>query len=166
MSGLPLSDRLRLCIPVPIALLALVLSALPWGTNLPLAPQVVWLTIVTLGVSYPAAWPPIVSFAFGLIADLLLGTPLGLQALVALLMTLGMRLQSRRLQHQMFRVRWMEAAGVILTANLMLWALMGWLSAHLPPILPVLRTTLVTALWFPLAYLAVETLIRLLPARK
>lgn len=165
MSALPLADRLLLLFPLPLVLLAMLLAAVPWGVPVPLAPQVLWLAILTLGVSYPLAWPPAVAFIFGLLADTLSGTPLGSQALIALLMTMGMRLQSRRLQHQLFRVRWAQAAVMLLMANIMLWAIIGWLSSATLPLIPVLRTTALTALWFPLAYVVAEQCIRLLPAR-
>lgn len=165
MAARSLADRLLLVLPALLALILILFTAVPWHLGLALAPQVVWLMTLTVAVAYPAAWPPLVAFILGLIADALFATPLGSQALLSVIATLAMRSQSHRLDHQPFRVRWMEAAAALLVLNILLWALLSWMMSISLPIKPVLRASLVSALWFPLFYLIVEQLVRLLPPK-
>jgi rod shape-determining protein MreD len=165
MAARSLADRLLLVIPLLLAAILMLFAAVPWHLGISLAPQVLWLMTLTVGVAYPPAWPPALAFILGLAADTLSGTPLGSQALLALLMALAVRAQSRRLDHQMFRVRWMEATGALLVLNLAMWASSSWVTKLQLPMVPVLRAVLVSSLWFPIFYVMVEQVVKLLPPR-
>lgn len=166
MSSRPLADRLLLTIPTLMTLILMLLAAVPWRLfSISIAPQVLWLMALTVGVAYPIAFTPLIAFMLGLIADTLAGTPLGSQALLAMLMTLVARAQSRRLQHQLFRVRWTEAVAALLILNFAMWGIIGWVAHGSPALISVLRMTLISALWFPVFYWVMEQVVRLLPPR-
>lgn len=155
------SSQLRLLIPALAALVLLVLSAAPLTLSAwPFTPHVVWLLSLTLGVMAPAAWPVITAFALGLVSDVLLGTPLGLQALLSVLLVLRLQAQARRLGHQPFRIRWLEASLMLLVLYILSWAAMG-LVAYQPPLLAVLLAAIANMLWYPVFYLMGAQLARL-----
>ena len=162
----PVANRLLLCIPAVLTFGLQLLAAVPWGAHgMSLAPNVLLLMTLTLGVAYPIAWPPLLAFGLGLIADTLLGTPLGVHALLATVLTLALRSQARRLEFQPVRVRWMQAALALLVVHGMMWAVMGWVQPAAPPLSAVVRATLVNALWFPVFYYGVNALAQWLPSR-
>jgi rod shape-determining protein MreD len=166
MASRPLADRLLLAIPTLATLAFMLLAAVPWRLfSISVAPQVLWLMVLTVGVAYPIALTPLIAFMLGLVSDSLTGTPIGCQALLAMLMTLVVRAQSRRLQHQLFRVRWMEAVAALLILNFSMWGIIGWAAHGLPALISVLRMTLVSALWFPIFYWMVEQAVKILPPR-
>lgn len=166
MASRSLADRLRLILPALLTLLLMLLVAVPLPlTSLPLAPHALWLMTLTVAVAYPPAWTPVTAFALGLLGDLISGTPLGSQALLTLLATLGAQSQARRLAHQLFRVRWMEAAGALFVLHFVLWAIIGWVGHATLPMKPVAIAAAVSSLWYPLFYLLTDLLTRLLPPR-
>ena len=167
MAARSLADRFMLALPALVALLLMLLVAAPWHlSDLPLKPHVLWLMTITFGVAYPAAWPLLTAFLLGLVADTLSGTPLGAQALVTVLMALGLRGgQARRMQHQLFRIRWAESIASLLVLHLMLWGIVAWMGEASLPLRPVLVAVAVNVTWYPLFYLLSEGLVRLLPPK-
>jgi rod shape-determining protein MreD len=154
--------QLRLLIPWLAALLLLLLSSAPLNiSNLPLMPHVVWLMSLSVGMLAPKAWPVLVAFMLGLLSDLLLGTPLGMQALLTLLVVMRMHRQSRHLSHQPFRARWLEASLMLLVLFILSWALLGLLTPSQPPLVTVVMSTAANMLWYPLFYALAIQLVRL-----
>lgn len=159
------SDQLRLSIPAALALLLLVLAALPLHAMLPLAPHVVWLLTLTIAVVYPPAWPPLLAFALGLLSDVTMATPPGSQALLTLMLVLWLKRNHRRMQYQPLRVRWAEAAAVLLMLHLLLWLVAGWIQKAYAPPGSVLLAAAASALWYPVFYWLAQWLVKLLPGR-
>lgn len=157
-----MSDQLRLWIPGVAALLLLVLSSLPFTVaGLPLVPHVVWLMTLTVVALAPAAWPVTLAFFLGLLSDFLMDTPLGAQALLALLLTLFM--QRRRSVHQLFQLRWAEACVLLVVLYFLLWVIVGWIAPQRPPILDAMLAAGINMLWYPLFYFLTLQLLKLLP---
>lgn len=166
MAGTTLSDYLRLMIPGITTLVLLMLCALPMALlDVALTPHVVWLMTLCFAATLPNAWPVTLAFVLGLISDFLYGTPLGAQALLTLFLTLFAQGQARRTQHQLFQLRWLEAAAALAVLHLLLWILVGFVVETRPPVLQALLGALVSSLWFPLFYLGSQFLMKLLPAR-
>lgn len=166
MTALPLSLRLRLWIPSLLGLLLLFVCLVPLQLGeVPMSPHPIWLMTLTIGVLFPPAWPVTASFFLGLLADFLMGTPLGSQALLSLFLTLLVQAGSVRSSHQLFPLRWLEAAGVLVVWHLLLWLIAGWVISPRPPLQGMLIAGAVSALWFPLFYALALGLLKLLPAR-
>lgn len=166
MAGHTLSDQLRLMIPGVIALLLLLLCALPMVLlDIALTPHVVWLFTLAIAGVYPAAWPVVLAFLLGLISDFLYGTPLGSQALLTLFLTLFVQSQSRRTSHQLFQLRWLEAAAALAVLHILLWLIVGFVIDARPPFKHVALGALVSAFWFPVFYFGGQGILKLLPAR-
>lgn len=166
MAGATLSDHVRIAIPGVVALLLLLLCALPMALmDVALTPHVVWLMTLSVAASYPPAWPVVLAFVLGLISDFLYGTPLGAQALLSLFLTLFVQAQARRTSHQLFQLRWLEAAVALAVLHFVLWAIVGFVVETRPPIKQVALSTLVSAFWFPVFFAGSQGLLKLLPAR-
>lgn len=155
-----ISDMLLLAAPTVIGFLLALLFAMPLETSLPLslAPNVCFVLTLVVAAFNPPAWPRFVAFALGLLQDALSGTPLGAQALLALLLVGMVQANARRQQHQLFRVRWMEAAGVLVALHGLLWLTNIVAMDSAPPLSGLLVAGMVSALWYPLAYAALRPL--------
>jgi rod shape-determining protein MreD len=70
--------------PVALGVLGVLLTALPYGSiaGIPLAPQFGLAVLFFWTLHRPDLFPPLLALGLGLFADLLLGTPLGLWALL------------------------------------------------------------------------------------
>lgn len=159
------ADLLRLLIPGVLALILIVVSAAPvsFGQG-SFTPNVVLLMSLSIGMLYPAAWPPALAFFLGLASDLVFGTPLGAQGLLALTTTLLAQAYARHGSHQLFHVRWIEAGLTLLVLHGLLWLITRWVLEVPLPFTPVLMAAGVNALWFPLFYGLSLQLARLLPS--
>ncbi len=136
------------------------------GGGVSLTPNVAWLMTLVMVAHYPPAWPRAVAFALGLSQDILFGTPLGAQALLALLLVQLVTMQSERQQVQLFRLRWLEAAGTMVLWHLMLWAITHMVQEGAPQLRHLLQAGLVNALWYPLFYWLGTRLFAALPDAK
>ena len=166
MAGHTLSDHVRIAIPGVVTLLLLLLCALPIALmDVALTPHVVWLMTLAIAPLYPPAWPVVLAFILGLLSDFLYGTPLGAQALLSLFLTLFVQTQARRTTHQLFQLRWLEAAAALAVLHFALWGLTGFVIEARPPIKHVALGALVSAFWFPVFFVGSQGLLKLLPAR-
>ncbi|MFM9889307.1 MAG: rod shape-determining protein MreD [Rickettsiales bacterium] len=148
------SDMLLLAAPTFIGVLLLLLFAMPLESVLPfsLAPNVCFVMTLVVATFCPPAWPRGVAFGLGLAQDVISGTPLGAQALLGLLLVGMVAANARRQQHQLFRVRWMEAAGVFLALHFVLWLLVRATTGQAPSPEAMLSAGVVSGLWYPLFY--------------
>ena len=148
-----LSDQFFLLIPALFALLLLgVFSAPAAFGGVSLVPNIAWVMTLIVAFIYPAAWPRWFAFLLGLLQDILFGTPLGSQALLTLVLVQLVDVHHGRSQTQQFRVRWLEAAGVLLAWHLLLWGLCYAVVPTPPPVRVMLGAGLVSALWYPFFY--------------
>lgn len=163
---MPLADRLQLLLPAVLACLLLLLTSLPWQlTSISIAPNIVFMMSLTLAVTHPAAWTPVMAFLLGVLTDALAGTPLASHALIAVLLTILMRTKSRGLEFQPLRVRWILAVLLLAMAHLLLWLMIYWVAGVAASVKTVARAVMVNSLWFPAFYFASAWLGRYLPAR-
>jgi len=166
MAGPTLYDQLRLMLPGLVALLLLLVSALPMAVlDVALTPHVVWLMTLCFASIYPPTWPVTLAFMLGLLSDFLYGTPLGSQALLTLFATLFLHAQARRTSHQLFHLRWFEAVLTLAVLHTLLWLLVGFVVEFRPPVKQMALGALVSAFWYPVFFLGAQGILRLLPAR-
>ncbi len=156
-------DRLLAALPALLALLLLLLFAMPVESVLPLAPNVAWLMTVLVGMLCPLAWPREVAFFAGLLQDVVMGTPLGSQALVALILWMAVAANRQRHMHQLFRVQWLEATGALVAAHLLLWMLLQATGATPPETSRMLLAGVVTGLWYPVFFVPLRWMVASLP---
>lgn len=147
------SEHIAVWIPALIALLLVWISSVPLsGGSISLTPNIAWLMTLVMAAVSPLSWPRGLAFALGLLQDFLFGTPLGSQALLALALAQLAAVQASRHPVQLFRVRWLEAAGVLMVWHGLLWLLMVLVHHDGAHLRGLLEAGLVNALWYPLWY--------------
>lgn len=163
----PLSQSLLLLIPAFLVLTLLLLFSAPLRVGgLSLAPNVVLLSTLILSAAAPQAWTKLMVFVFGLLQDMLYNTPLGSQALLALLLAAMVERQANRRSGQTFLLGWLEAAGTLVMWHFLLWLVLMLVSPQsAEPLRPLLRAGLSSALWYPVFHAGLTGLCRLLPER-
>lgn len=161
----PISHQLLSVLPAALALMLVLLSAVPMG-GVSVTPNIAWLMTLVMVAYYPLAWPRWLAFGLGLMQDMLFGTPLGSQALVALLLAQLVAMNAERQQVQLFRLRWLEASGMLVLWHLMLWAMMHAVQNDAPHLRHLLQAGLINALWYPFFYWLVTRLFAALPDAK
>lgn len=143
-------STLLLPLPALLAMLLLLLSAAPVDAAwMSYTPNIVWLMTLVMVAQHPASWPYGVVFALGLVQDMLCGTPLGLQTLIALLL-------AKTVPHappfSRFPARLVAVFFALLLCHVALWAGMHLLAAGAPAFWHMLIATLVNNVWFILFY--------------
>lgn len=163
----PLSHRLLSWMPaVCSVLLVLLCSVQVSGGSVTYTPNVAWLMTLIMVAFYPPAWSPPLAFGMGLLQDVMFATPLGSQALLALLLAHMASLQAARQQTPRFRLRWLEAAGVLVIWHALLWLLMEMVTKNGASLRHLLRAGLINALWYPVFYFTLTRLFAALPHAK
>lgn len=167
MTHRPLMHQLVIATPFLLAIVLSLLAATPLqGGNFTYAPNVAWLMTLVVTTLYPPAWPRVAGFSLGILQDLLFGTPLGSQALLALVLAQAANALALRHPTQRFRLRWLEAAAIMLLLHLALWVLMQFVVPASASLRHLLYAGLVNALWYPLFYGAALRILSMLPDAK
>jgi rod shape-determining protein MreD len=157
--GRRLDIAARHAFPASCTLMLMLLTLTPVG----IADQAVLLPAVTVACVYfwslfrPAAMPPAVVFAIGLMLDLLGYLPIGVGVLT-LLIVHGLALRWRRmLTSQGFIAVWLAFGGFAAGAAMIDWVLTAVISFRLLPLGPaVFQAVLTTALYPALAILFIR----------
>ena len=142
----------RAAFPAVSTALALLLISAPLG--LPAAAElrlsVAFTCVFFWTVFRPAAMPPLVVFALGLLCDLLSEAPLGLDILVLLGMQ-AVALKLRRiLERQGFVRVWLAFGSCAVIASVATWVGSMALTVRLLPVTPTIATALIAAGLYPL----------------
>jgi rod shape-determining protein MreD len=115
------------------------------------APDLALMVVFYWAIYRPDLFPAAVAFAVGLVQDALMGTPMGLNALVLVAAYGAIVTQRKFFQNKSFLVVWWAFSLVGLCAALMSWALMSVLAVRLVDPLPALFAGLVTVGLYPFA---------------
>lgn len=149
----PVSHQLLAAFPTILAFILVLLTAAPvTGGGFTYTPNIAWLMTLVMVAFYPRSWPHGLAFLLGLLQDIVYGTPLGSQALLTLLLAQLTHIQASRHHSQLFRLRWLEAAGVLVMLHVLLYCLMHLVATNTASIQQLLRAGLVNALWYPIFY--------------
>jgi rod shape-determining protein MreD len=138
-------------IPLGLSLILVIVSALPFympGYG-PIAPNIAIMAVFYWTIYRPDLFPVAAAFAVGLWQDALVGTPLGLYALLMVLAHTVVATQRRFFQGKSFPVVWWAFAMVAAGAALALWlATMALNLVYVDPS-PAVFQFLLTAAAFP-----------------
>ena len=163
----PLSHQILLRLPALLCVALVLLCSLQIsGGSVTYTPNVAWLMTLVMVAFYPAAWSPALAFSMGLLQDVMFATPLGAQALLALLLAHSTRVQAARQQTQRLRLRWLEAAGMLVVWHGLLWLIIEMVTPHGASLRHMLRAGLINALWYPLFYGILTRWLMALPSAK
>jgi rod shape-determining protein MreD len=146
----------RQSFPAAVTALGMLLAAAPLGLpgQAELLPGFALASVFFWSVFRPAAMPPPVVFALGVLADLLGFAPLGVRVLILLLVH-GLAVGSRReLARQPFLLVWLVFVAIAGGAAALEWGFDSLLSLRLLPSAPaIFEFALTAALYPPLASL-------------
>ena len=146
----------RQTVPCLSIFLLILVSAMPthlpyWGV---VAPMLSMPAVFYWAVHRPDLLPPSMAFLLGLFQDIILGTPLGIGALVLLLLQGGVSAQSSVFYGKSFLINWWGFGMVTLPALLLCWLLTSAFHGALVPPLPVLvQYVVIVGLYPPLNWL-------------
>ncbi|MEQ8709999.1 MAG: rod shape-determining protein MreD [Rhodospirillales bacterium] len=155
MTPLTFSQRLdhvaRQIVPCLSVLILILISAIPfhlpfWGV---IAPMLSLPAIFYWAVHRPDLIPPSMAFLLGLFQDAIIGTPLGVGALILLLMQGGVSAQSTVFYGKSFLINWWGFGMVTAPAMLLFWLLVSMIDSALVPFLPVVFQYLIMIGLYP-----------------
>lgn len=162
-----ISDQFMSMLPGAFALLLLALFSAPAQfSGFSWVPNVAWVMTLIVAFLYPPAWSRGFAFLLGLLQDVIFGTPLGSQALLSLLLVQLVEMQMRRSSYQRFRIRWLEAAGVLIVWHFLLWLICHFVNGSAAPLRMMLGAGVASTLWYPFFYFPLSRLVMLLPPVK
>jgi rod shape-determining protein MreD len=139
--------------PLGLALVALLLGAVPlylpgYGA---IAPNVALMVVFYWAIYRPDLFPAVLAFAVGLVQDALMGTPIGLNALLLLCVHGVVGTQRRFFQGKTFAVVWSAFSIIAFGAAVVGWLLVMGLAGMLIAPWPGLFAMLLTVALYPLA---------------
>jgi len=144
-------DFLRGLTPAGTTLLMVFASAIPWhvpGLS-PITPAMSFMAIYYWSIYRPDKLPYAATFCLGLFQDLIVGTPLGMTALVLLLIQGTVASQRRFFHGKPFFVVWWGFSFVMPASAGFSWVISSiYLGGVVPP-LPLITQTIFTVLLYP-----------------
>jgi rod shape-determining protein MreD len=135
-------------LPAVTVLLLIVLMTAPLFTAVPALPHLAMLGVFVWAMFQPGLMPPWLAFGLGVIADLLFGLPLGINATLLPATALFVRLFEAKFGHHVYRFDWVVLAVVALVFGLLGWQFMAF-AGQPQPLLPVLVQWLTTVATYP-----------------
>jgi rod shape-determining protein MreD len=115
----------RLALPALSTLALLLLMTAPLPIVLPLMPPLGVLAVFVWSMFQPGLMPPWVAFLLGLVADVLFGQPLGVDATALALVAMFVRGFEARYGHHAHGFDWAMAALMTAAHALLVWQLMA-----------------------------------------
>ena len=142
----------RHLLPLGLTLLLVLMEAMP--THLPgfaeISPLLPLIGIYYWSIFRPDLLPAVMAFFIGLLSDIIMGTPLGVSALIYLLVQGTTASQRRFFLGKPFVVAWCCFCLVAIAAVFLEWALVSMLNGHVIPLPAVLFEMLMTVACYPL----------------
>ena len=147
--GIP-SDWLRRAIPALTVIAGMVLMALPlplaWGAmpNFALLLVIIWASL------QPRLMPTWGALLLGLLADMAIGLPFGIHALLFPAAVIAVRLGESRVEGHSLFIDWLFTGLLVLAIHMLTWQLLGF-TGSAAPLPPFLAQAAITILAYPLA---------------
>ena len=165
LSARKAEHALRLMVPQLLlaVLLLLNMASVPLPYAYSIKAHLVLMAVYYWAIYRPTLVPPSLCFLMALAMDVLSGLPLGLNALVLVLVQWLVRDQRRFMMGQPFIVIWAVFGLVSLSASMMQWALAGLFVQEWVELAPVLTGTAISLLLFPLVTMLLVLTHRMLP---
>ena len=126
-------------------------------------PSLVLMAVYYWSIYRPTLVPPFLCFFAGLLTDILSGMPLGLNALVLVVVQWIVRGQRRFLMGQTYKVLWAIFAIMAVMVSAATWGLYGAISMRWPPLAPLAGSVAVSVCLFPFVSLLLIYVHRMLP---
>jgi rod shape-determining protein MreD len=111
----------------------------------------------------PTLIPPVMAFVWGILFDILAGLPIGMNALLLVMVQWIVRDQRLYLMGQSYVTLWLGFAVTVLVYSLLQWGIFALMTFSLPDYRPALATGLLSIGLFPVISLLLVFAHRLLP---
>ncbi|CAO3419678.1 rod shape-determining protein MreD [Azospirillum doebereinerae] len=134
---------------VTVMLVLIGLIPIPVPAYTPVAPQLTLISVYYWTIHRPDLMRPGVAFLLGLLQDLLIGGPLGVNALMLVVAQWAVLNQRRVFLASTFALLWIGFAMVMAGAVFLEWLAFSALSATAMPVKPALFQGLLTVAMFP-----------------
>jgi len=156
--------RLSLPFFALLALFMLNVTALPLPSAMGgLKPQLVLMFVYYWAIYRPTLVPPVLCFALGLLMDILAGLPLGMNALILLVVQWLVKDQRRFLMGQPYITIWAVFGLIAGLAASVQWALYGMARLHWAELMPLALGVTASLFLFPFVTMLLIAVHRVLP---
>jgi rod shape-determining protein MreD len=139
----------RLTVPALAILVSIYLMAAPVWLPAPILPQLALLGVITWSIRRPDLVRVGIAFLLGLIQDLWLGGPVGVEASLFALIAVVLAGQQLVFVTRPFRFEWLSVSVIVLVHQLAVWLLGLWLWSGEITLLPLLGQGVVTVALYP-----------------
>lgn len=138
--------------PVVLTLIMVFASAIPWQLPVfaPITPAFIVMAVFYWSIYRPDKLPYAATFLLGVFQDLLTGAPIGLTALVLLIVQSLVSVQRTFFHGKPFLVVWWGFSLVMPAAGLIGWVIGSAYLGALLPILPIVVQVVLTVLLYPI----------------
>lgn len=141
--------------------LGLVNVAIPHAGDV--RPLFLLMAVYYWSVFRPTLIPPVMAFAWGVLFDMLAGLPVGMNALLLVLVQWIVRDQRLYLMGQSYVTLWLGFAVTVIVYSLLQWTIFAVMTLSLPDYHPALATGLLSVGLFPVISLMLVFTHRFLP---
>lgn len=138
----------RYAVPALASVGMLVLMLAPLPLSVPAMPHLALMGVLVWAMLQPGLMPPWLAFGIGMLADLLFGQPLGVNATLFAIATGVMRMTARLFGRHGSLLDWLLVAAVLLGFTLLTGPLMA-LAGRPTPVLPLLWQWLTSIVAWP-----------------
>jgi rod shape-determining protein MreD len=139
----------RLAVPAIAILFSLYVMAWPFWLPIPLMPQLALLGVLTWVIRRPDLMRVGVAFLLGLMQDLWLGGPVGVEACLFALYAWALAGQQLVFLTRPFNFEWFVVAVLILLHQFIVWLMGLWLWSGTIDLVPLMMQGLLSALIYP-----------------
>ena len=139
---------LQRTVPVAVTLVLIVAMTAPIFVSVPIMPDLGLLAVIVWASFQPRLMPAWLAFAVGATADLLTGTPLGVDATLLPVVVVVVRLTGARFTPRRYAFDWLLASAVIVGAAVVEWRLLAF-AGVVGPLIPLLIRAATTILAYP-----------------
>ena len=144
-----MAGRTRVLVPVIMATIALALMSVPVFTPGPALPNLALLTVIAWAMFRPDMMPPWVALPVGLMTDVALLLPPGINTVLMPLLVVGLAEVNRRFADRNFGSDWLLTGMFIVLYQLLSWQLLAGITGTADPA-PFLLQAVTTSLAYPL----------------
>jgi rod shape-determining protein MreD len=139
----------RLAVPALAILVSIYIMTAPVWLPSPVLPQLALLGVITWSIRRPDLVRVGIAFLLGLIQDLWLAGPIGVEACLFGLISVLLASQQLVFVTRPFRFEWLSVAIIILMHQLMVWLFGMWLWSNAITLLPLLAQGVITVALYP-----------------
>jgi rod shape-determining protein MreD len=139
----------RLAMPALAVLASLYVMSLPVWVTAPILPQLAFIGVITWSIRRPDLMRIGISFLLGLIQDLWLAGPIGVEACLFALVAALVASQHLVFAARPFRFEWLMISIIVMVHAMLIWMFGRWLWSDKIALLPIINQAVLTIALYP-----------------